>query len=208
MALDDFSHQLSQGDLRGLVDVKDAPGFQREVDRLKAGEIAPRLEAVAAAVQPVRKWADTLKADLARQSQSARALQTLVERVRPLVLFVEDDEFQHKLLGQLLRDENLELAFATSGTEALATLRRRTPDLILMDVGLPDIDGIEMTRRIKSIDQFAGVSVLMITGHSNKDIVVQSMKAGASGFVVKPFKRETLVAKIRSCLNKVEGAAG
>ena len=203
LALDAFSHQLSQGDLHGMVEVKDAPGFQREIDRLKEGEIAPRLKAVTAAVQPVLDWAGALKAEVMRQTEPARALQTLVERVCPLVLVVEDDAFQRKVLLGLLRDENLELAFATSGCEALAMLRRCCPDLILMDVELPDVDGIEATRRIKSLDQFAGISVLMITGHSNRDAVVRSMEAGAAGFVVKPFKKEALLGKIRNCLNRV-----
>lgn len=70
-----------------------------------------------------------------------------------------------------------------------------------MDVGLPDIDGIEATRRIKSVDQFAGVPVLMITGHSEKDMVMQSVKAGASGFVVKPFNKELLLARVRTYLS-------
>ncbi len=207
LALDGFSRQLSHGDLRGLVDVKDAPGFQREIDRLKTGEIATRLGVVAAAVQPVRDWAGALKEELAPQFEAARALQTLAERVRPLMLIVEDDEYQHKLLRHLLRDENFELLFAMSGTEALATLRKRKPDLILMDVGLPDIDGMEVTRRIKSVDQFADVPVLMITGHSDKDIVVQSVRAGATGFVVKPFAKEALLAKVRRCVSGIENHA-
>ena len=70
-----------------------------------------------------------------------------------------------------------------------------------MDVGLPDIDGIEVTRRIKSIDQFAGMPVIMITGRSDKDMVVKSVKAGACGFVVKPLNEEPLLAKVRACLS-------
>ena len=199
-ALDGFSRKLSDGGLHSLVEVKDAPGLKREIQRLKADEITTRLGAVAAAVQPVRDWAGALQEELAPQLEAARALQSMAERVPPLTLIVEDDEYQHKLLRHLLRDENLELIFATSGTEALATLRKRKPDLILMDVGLPDIDGIEATRRIKAVDKFANVPVLMITGHSERDMVVQSAKAGASGFVVKPFNKELLLAKMGSCL--------
>lgn len=199
-ALDGFSRELSDGGLRSLVEVKDAPGFKREIERLKEEEIATRLGAVADAVRPVRDWVRALREELGPQVEAARALQALAERVPPLVLIVEDDEYQHKLLCHLLRDENLELIFATSGVAALAMLRKRKPDLILMDVDLPDIDGIEVTRRIKAVDRFANVPVLMITGHSERDTVVQSAKAGASGFVVKPFNKELLLAKMGACL--------
>lgn len=85
--------------------------------------------------------------------------------------------------------------------EALAILRKRRPDLILMDVGLPDIDGVETTRRLKSVEQFAKIPVIMITGRSEKSVVVESMKAGASSFAVKPFDQDVLCAKVSSLLN-------
>jgi CheY-like chemotaxis protein len=203
-ALDGFSHRISGGELSDVVEVKDAPRFQREIDRLKADEIGASLRQVAASVQPMRDWADSFKKELAPHVESARALQTLAERVRPLVLVVDDDEFQHKVLGKLLDNANIELAFATSGIGALVALRKRKPDVILMDVELPDMDGVETTRQIKSAPPFASVPVLMITGHSDKKVVVRSMKAGASGFVVKPFNREILIAKIRSVLKGPE----
>ncbi len=139
--------------------------------------------------------------DLAPLLESARALQTLADRVRPLVLLVDDDDFQHKVLRKLMQEERADLSFALSAVEALATLSRRRPDLILMDVDLPGIDGIEATRRIKEVASYASIPVLMVTGHGEKEVVVRSMKAGAAGFVVKPFNRETLIAKVRACLH-------
>lgn len=200
-ALDRFSHKLSEGGYPDLVNVKDRNGLQREINRLKAEEIEKRLQAIGAAVQPVRQWAGSLKDDLAPQLESARALQSLAERFRPVVLVVDDDEFQHKLLKQMLAEMNIDLVFATSGMEALTTLHKRRPDLILMDVGLPDIDGVETTCRLKSVEQFAKIPVVMITGRSEKSVVVESLKAGASDFAVKPFDKDVLLAKVRSFLN-------
>jgi CheY-like chemotaxis protein len=200
LALDGFSRELAEGDLRGLIEVKDAPGWQREIDRLKTGEIGPRLDAVAAAVTPVRDWAGALRTELAPQFESARALQTLAARVRPLVLLVDDDEYQHKLLRALLLKENLELLFASSGDEAFAMLRRHRPNLILMDFELPDIDGVEALKRIKAAEPFSTVPIVMVTGRSDRRVVGESANAGASGFLVKPFNQQTLLAKVRSCL--------
>lgn len=201
LALDGFSKKVSQGELRHLVELKDGQGFQSEIDRLKEEEVSARLDEVAAAVQPVRDWAGALQKEWAPKFESARALRALAERVRPFVLMVDDDEFQHKLLHRMLRDEDLELGVAKSGTEALAMLRRHLPDLILMDVALPDLDGLEVTRRIRAAAKFAAIPVLMVTGNSDKDVVMRSVKAGASGFVVKPFDKDALLGKIRSHLN-------
>ena len=185
-----------------MVEVKDAPGLQREFERLKAGEIAPRLEHAAAAVRPVRDWSGALLQDLARERAAAQALNALNERVRRRILVVDDDEFQHRLLHGLLADQGVDLAFAASAAAALAALRRQPPDLLLMDVGLPDLDGIELTRRVRAIERFAGLPIVMITGDSARDVVLRRVEAGATGFLVKPFGKETLLARIRDLLGE------
>lgn len=199
-ALDGFSRKLSGGELDGIVEVRDQRGFQREIDRLKADEVDRRFGAVAAHVEPMHLWIDSIEEELAPQLEAVRELHALAEQVRQTVLIVEDDEFQRKLLAQLLEEQKLELVFATSGTEALASLRRHRPDLVLMDVNLPGMDGVETTRRIKSVQQLAEVPVIMITGHSEKSVVVESLKAGASDFVVKPFDKDVLRAKVGAFL--------
>lgn len=199
--LDHFSHKLTEGEHADLVEVKDRMGLQREINRLKAEEIEKRFHSVATAVKTMQQWAGELKQELAPQLESARALQQLTERIHPIVLVVEDDEFQHKAVRQILSGMQLELAYVMSGIEAINFVRKRQPSLILMDVGLPDIDGIEVTRQLKSIKQFANIPVIMITGHSEKTVVVNSLKAGAADFVVKPLDRETLLGKVQHLLN-------
>lgn len=195
-ALDGFSRKLSGGELDGIVEVRDQRGFQHAIDRLKADEVDRRFNAVAANVEPMHIWIDSIEEELAPQLEAVRELRALAEQIRPTVLIVDDDDFQRKLLAQLLEDLKLEFVFAASGTEALASLRRHRPDLVLMDVNLPGMDGVETTRRIKSVEQLAAVPVVMITGHSEKSVVVESLKAGASDFVVKPFDKDILRAKV------------
>ena len=117
------------------------------------------------------------------------------------MLVVDDDEFQHKLVARLLKEAPVELMFALSSQEALAAVRNRRPELIFMDISLPDLSGIETTRRIKALDAFATIPVVMITGHSKKDVVVESLKAGACDFVVKPFDKAILLKKLSTLLN-------
>lgn len=137
---------------------------------------------------------------LAPLLDAVRALRVLAERWQPLVLVVDDDRFQHKVLGQLLEPAGAELVFVTSATEAIAGLHKRRPDLILMDVSLPDVNGVEATRLLKSAAQFAAIPVIMITGVGGKTMVVESLKAGATDFVVKPFDKVVLLGKVRKVL--------
>ena len=135
-----------------------------------------------------------------------RALRQLAERCPPLVLVVDDDRLQHKLLSHGLSAEKVELAFATTAAEAIASLHKRRPDLILMDISMPEVDGIAATRLLKSAAQFAAIAVIMITGVGGPNVVVESLKAGAADFVVKPFDRSILLAKVRKLLFGLAGA--
>jgi CheY-like chemotaxis protein len=199
-ALDGFSLKISEGSLGGLIEVRDQVGFQREIDRLKAEEIEARFRSVAAAVKPVQQWAGALKDALAPQLESVRSLKCLTERIRPAVLVVDDDAFQHKLLQKALADASIEAIFALTVMDGFAILRKRRPALILMDIDLPDVNGLEATRRLKAVEHLASIPVIMITGHSDRNVVVESLEAGASDFVVKPFNKDTLLAKVQGYL--------
>lgn len=187
--------------------VATAARFARSVEALAAAA-PPAAVPPAASTVPLTTLSMAPPAPLPADTFSdiAPAIPEPAARLRPLLLVVEDDEYQHKLLGALLRDAAVELVFARSGTAALAALQLRCPALILMDIGLPDIDGIEAMRGIKSVERFANVPVLMITGHGDKEVVMRSMQAGAAGFVVKPFSRETLLEKIAACLPPAQPA--
>lgn len=200
-ALDGFSRSLMEGENRHLVEVKDRVALRRELEKLKSAQIHKRLAEVGVAISPVHKWLDELRADVAPALASAHALGTLAEKVRPLILLIEDDAFQQRLVAQMLPEKSFELICASSGAEGLAVLRKRRPDLVLMDYELPDINGIEATRRLKNVAQFAPIPVVMITGNSEKAVVVDSLKAGAADFVVKPLDRDRLLAKIGVLLN-------
>lgn len=196
-ALSDVAQRLRKG---GSAGGRSADRFERELARLDSGEIAAQLDAVAAQIEPVRDSMTSLRQELAPRAQALQALGKLADAVRPLVLIVDDDDYQHKLLRSALRDLNCDFAAARSGAEALAALRHCRPDLILMDVGLPDMDGVEATRRIKAIERFAQVPVMMITGRGEKEVVVRSALAGAIRFFVKPVEKDRLLAKVRTLL--------
>ncbi|MGG1944564.1 response regulator [Trinickia sp. NRRL B-1857] len=182
----------------------------------QAGDVAPR--AAPAGVnapnkqpaKPVEADTDTvfvgLQAGGAQPAQTAPGTHAPAPKAaspapqRLAVLIVEDDEFQQKLIGRLMNGLDIDVLFAGSGAQAIEQMWEHKPDLVLMDVGLPDTNGVEATRKIKSIGQFGHVPILMVTGHSERNIVVDSLKAGAADFLVKPFDKNTLHEKLRQFL--------
>ncbi|MDE2629123.1 MAG: response regulator [Burkholderiales bacterium] len=195
-ALDGFSRRLGEGELPEVVDVKDASGLDRAVSDLKRDGIQPPLRAAAESMQPLRRWADELRRECAPHLESARAMGEMASRLQPTVLVVDDDELQHKMVATLLAEENCHLVFATTGSRALKIIGKSLPDLILMDVQMPGMDGIEVLRRLKAAPHLASVPVIMITGKSAGTVVVDCLKAGAADFIVKPFDRHTLISKV------------
>jgi CheY-like chemotaxis protein len=127
------------------------------------------------------------------------------EKVPATILVVDDDEWSRNLCLTILTQENYETMFAADGIKALNLLRKhkRKPNLILMDMMMPHMNGIETTRRIKSIERFSAIPIIMVTGNSDKNVVISCLMAGAADFVVKPFNRDTLLHKIRKFLKDI-----
>ena len=109
---------------------------------------------------------------------------------------VEDDEFTHQLVAVTLASHDVELVFESDGDGALERIRAVRPDLVLMDVMLPGRDGVALTQVLKSDPELASIPVVMVTGEARREILVRSMEAGASDFIVKPFTPDALVAKL------------
>jgi len=147
-------------------------------------------------VTPLKKWMDDTQGKLAPHLAATRALCEMAVHFQPVVMVVDDNAFERKLVEKLMDEELYELLFADSGTQALSLLRKRQPDLILMDLDMPGINGLETLRRLKATPGFADIPVMMVTGQSGKEMVVDCLKAGAVDFVVKPLERESFLKKV------------
>lgn len=119
---------------------------------------------------------------------------------QPMVLVVDDEAFIRNVVGRMLASDGHRLAFAENGRTALKLLPWLRPDLILMDVMMPEIDGIETTRQIRAVEGMADTPIMIMTGRSDKHLVIDCVKAGARDFVIKPFDRQTLLAKVQALL--------
>ncbi|HAF44779.1 MAG: hypothetical protein A2100_00325 [Sideroxydans sp. GWF2_59_14] len=199
-ALDKFSQRLIAGALPETVEVKSADGMEAEIRRLKREDVQPQFNAAFETTLPLKQWAQQLKQEVAPLLKSARTLNDMAGHIRPTVLVVDDDEVQRVIIDNLLTAHDYNLLFARDGLEALNVLRNKHPDLILMDMMMPNMNGLETMRRLKVMPGLAKTPVIMITGKSEGDVVVDCMKAGAVDFVVKPFDPATLVDKIAQAL--------
>lgn len=199
-ALDAFAWRLTHGELPDMPDITGVNGLEREIARIKREEIRQGFHSVTVSMEPLKQWANQLNQEFQPHLEAVHSLKAMADRTRAMVLVVDDDEFQRKMVGKILETENYHLVFAAGGVEALSVLRKIQPDLILMDVMMPDMDGMETTRRLKTLPQFTNVPVVMATGKSVGNVVTDSLKAGAIDFVVKPFDRETLIGKIARAL--------
>lgn len=118
---------------------------------------------------------------------------------RPLVLLVDDDRLVLATLGSGLRQAGYEVIEAANGHEALLRVRERTPDLALVDVRMPEVSGIELTRQLQAN---ADVPVLFLSAYSDAETVSQAAEHGALGYLVKPLDVTQIVPAIEAALRR------
>lgn len=115
-----------------------------------------------------------------------------------LILIVDDNLIGRETLAELLESEGYILAFAMNGLVALQQATQLTPDLILLDVMMPDMDGFEVCRRLRADTALAEVPVIMVTALDDHHSRLQGLEAGADDFVTKPFNRAELRARVKT----------
>lgn len=121
---------------------------------------------------------------------------------RKKILVVDDTEFNRDLVVQLLEDE-FELIIAQDGAEGLKQTQAQRPDLILMDLGMPVMDGWEATRKIKADDELKHIPIIAVTSHAMAGDEVEARKAGCDDYLPKPIDEDELLKKIRKFLRDV-----
>jgi len=121
----------------------------------------------------------------------------------PLILVVDDEEHIQRLVRMNLEMEDFRVITASSGTEAIERVRKDLPDLVLLDVGMPGLDGFETLRLIREISE---VPVIMLTVRSDEEDIVRGLELGADDYITKPFRTRELSSRIRAVLRRTRGA--
>jgi len=131
-----------------------------------------------------------------RPADSWRAI---VSSVRAILL-IEDDPALRRALRTSLRSRDFDVLESATGEDAIVVAADRRPDVVILDLGLPDLDGIDVLRRLRG---FTEVPVIVLTARDDQSEKVRSLDAGADDYMTKPFDTEELLARIRAALRRV-----
>jgi two-component system cell cycle response regulator DivK len=116
------------------------------------------------------------------------------------VLVVDDHEDNRRILRDLLTSAGYTVVEATTGEDGVSTAQAQPPDLILMDIQLPGIDGYEATRRIKGNEALRRIPLIVVTSYALSGDDAKALAAGADAYVAKPFSPRAMLAKVREYL--------
>lgn len=195
-AMGGLSERILANGLDNALTVRDASRVQQAFGSLQRDAVIPTLEHVVQAAQPVQDWVDTITSELAEPLKATRDMVHRAKVSRPQLLVVDDDEFMRRLLKQVLTSAHYDVEAVGTAVDAQLFLTTNRPDLILMDFLLPDSNGILLTRELKAGQFNVDIPVIMLTGQTEKQVIVESRKAGAVDFVAKPFNRDILLRKV------------
>jgi two-component system cell cycle response regulator DivK len=123
----------------------------------------------------------------------------------PKILLVEDNEMNRDMLSRRLERKGYQILIAVDGGEGLELARSETPDLILMDMSLPVVDGWEATRRLKAAPETQGIPVIALTAHAMRGDQEKALEAGCDDYDTKPVDLPRLLGKIEALLPGAPG---
>lgn len=118
------------------------------------------------------------------------------------ILLVEDNEMNRDMLGRRLQRRGYGVLIAVDGAEGVAMAQRNAPDLILMDMGLPGVDGWEATRRLKAAPETQAIPIIALTAHAMSGDREKAIEAGCDDYDTKPIEFSRLLAKIETLLSR------
>jgi two-component system, OmpR family, alkaline phosphatase synthesis response regulator PhoP len=124
--------------------------------------------------------------------------------IRQSILVVEDEEDIRELVSYNLLKEGYQVAGVASGEDALKAVEAKTPDLVLLDIMLPGLDGLKVCRKLKDDPKFASIPVIMLTAKGEEPDVVAGLNMGADDYVTKPFSPKVLLARVQAVLRRAQ----
>lgn len=123
------------------------------------------------------------------------------------ILVVDDEQDLVKLIRYHLEKDGYKVIIAYNGDDALFLTRKERPELIILDLMLPGIDGLEMCRKLKADQEFAHTAIIMLTAKGEEADITMGLKLGADDYMTKPFSPKELVARVQAVLRRTQGVS-
>ncbi len=117
-----------------------------------------------------------------------------------IILLIDDNEDNRILVSRMLKKKGIDTITADSGKKALSLLEKMTPDLILLDYSMPEMDGIELCRILKATPNIKLIPVIFLSGNNSSDLIVKGLEAGAVDYISFPFQESEIIARIKTHL--------
>jgi CheY-like chemotaxis protein len=200
-ANDEFSDHLIRG-ANAAIEVKDSGALARDLANFKTEQMELARAARSEGVKPMNAWAQQLRAKVEPPLAATRTFAAQVRQSRPTLLVVDDDDMTRGLLTPTLRSLGYNLVIVRDGRQVLDELGQMEPGAILMDLVAPGADAIGLTRRLKGLPDVAHIPIIIMSGDARRETLFNSIRAGASDFIAKPFTRDVLRTKLDRFLRR------
>lgn len=122
------------------------------------------------------------------------------------ILIVEDNDINMKLIKTILKSKGHQMIEAADGEEALREAVKEKPDMILMDIQIPKVDGLEATRRIRAMEDIKLTPIIALTAHAMEGDREKILEAGCDGYIAKPINTRTFIQEIEAIMRKNTGS--
>ncbi len=123
---------------------------------------------------------------------------------KPKVLIVDDDQLVRQIVQEILSDENYEIQLAKDGKDALESIHRDQPDIIILDIMMPIMDGLDVSKHLKSNRTTASIPIIMLTARTSISDKFDGFDAGADEYISKPFDADVLQKRVKSLLRRTQ----
>lgn len=195
--LDTLRQRLTSDGLKSAANIRDEDLLKEQFTRFKQESIAPELKRVHSQLDhALSDWVTNIQSEYDKYAEPVKAFEDLISSIPRSIMVVDDDEMYLNILQTVLEAEDYQVIKATDGAKALAMMSRTKPDLILMDLNMPGMGGIEAVKKVKYHEPLKDIPIIMLTGNSHKQVVKEAITAGAIDFIVKPADREKLLEKV------------
>ena len=114
------------------------------------------------------------------------------------ILIAEDDHISRKILQTILTKQGNDVTAAEDGLKALEALKKETPDILITDWMMPDLDGLQLSRRVRALDLPSYVYIILLTALTEKQRIIEGLDAGADDYITKPYDKTELMARVRA----------